>query len=152
MQMLGDDLEVVDGAVAGTPSPPGLRWRGGSAEPPTVKCSGTGGYSTPSQLTRLASPSWSCLQVETISSSKVHCGPSIRSARSILRGWPGSSRSCPWLVVSEVDFDSTLVGGPQQLIDALVAATDLEVYEVDPDTSLAAFSDKLNPVPEPEAG
>lgn len=56
--------------------------------------------------------------------------------------WP-ADRS--WLVVSEVDFDSTLVGGPRELIDALVAAPDLEIYEVEPDTSLAAFSDKLNP-------
>jgi hypothetical protein len=63
--------------------------------------------------------------------------------------WP-ADRS--WLVVSEVDFDSTLVGGPRELIDALVAAPDLEVYEVEPDTSLAAFSDKLNPVPEPGEG
>jgi hypothetical protein len=63
--------------------------------------------------------------------------------------WP-ADRS--WLVVSEVDFDSTLVGGPRELIEALVAAPDLEVYEVEPDTSLAAFSDKCNPVPEPEEG
>jgi hypothetical protein len=55
-------------------------------------------------------------------------------------------------VVSEVNFDSTLVGGARELVDALVAYPDLEVYEVEPDTSLAAFSDKLNPVPEPEDG
>jgi hypothetical protein len=63
--------------------------------------------------------------------------------------WP-ADRS--WLVVSEVDFDSTLIGGTRELIDALVAAPDLEVYEVEPGTSLAAFSDKRNPVPEPEEG
>jgi hypothetical protein len=63
--------------------------------------------------------------------------------------WP-ADRS--WLVVSEVDFDSTLVGGSRELIDSLVEYPDLEVYEVEPDTSLAAFSDKLNPVPDPEEG
>jgi hypothetical protein len=63
--------------------------------------------------------------------------------------WP-ADRS--WLVVSEVDFDTTLVGGTRGLIDALVAAPDLEVYEVEPDTSLAAFADKLNPGPEPDEG
>jgi hypothetical protein len=61
--------------------------------------------------------------------------------------WP-ADRS--WIVVSEVDFDSTLVGGTRELVDALVAYPDLEVSEVDPDTSLAAFSDKINLVPEPE--
>lgn len=55
--------------------------------------------------------------------------------------WP-ADRS--WLVVSEVDFDSTLVGGSRKLVDALVGDAELEVYEVEPDTSLAAFSDKLN--------
>lgn len=61
--------------------------------------------------------------------------------------WP-AERS--WFVASEVDFDSTLVGGSRELVDALVAAPDLEVYEVEPETSLAAFADRLNWVPEPE--
>jgi len=61
--------------------------------------------------------------------------------------WP-SDRS--WLVVSEVDFDSTLVGGSSELVEALIADSDLEVYAVEPDTSLAAFSDEINWVPEPE--
>jgi hypothetical protein len=61
--------------------------------------------------------------------------------------WPAD---LSWFVVSEVDFDSTLVGGGRELIDALVAAPGLEVYEVEPDTSLAAFADKLNPVGRPE--
>lgn len=61
--------------------------------------------------------------------------------------WP-ADRS--WLVASEVDFDSTLVGGSRELVEALVAASGLEVYEVEPGTSLASFSDKLNPVPKPE--
>lgn len=70
-----------------------------------------------------------------------------REAPSLI--WP-ADRS--WLVVSEVDFDSTLVGGSRELIDALVAYPDLEIYEVQPETLLTEFSDKLNPVPEPEDG
>jgi len=61
--------------------------------------------------------------------------------------WPADR--C-WFVVSEVDFDSTLIGGSRALVDALVAAPDLEVYEVEPETLLTAFSDQLNPVPEPD--
>lgn len=64
-----------------------------------------------------------------------------REAPSLI--WPGD-RS--WFVVSEVDFDSTLVGGSRELVDALVAAPGLEVLEVTPDTKLTAFSDKLNPL------
>lgn len=55
-----------------------------------------------------------------------------------------------WFVVSEVDFDSTLIGGSRELVDALVADPGLEVYEVQPGTLLTEFSDELNPVPEPE--
>ncbi len=61
--------------------------------------------------------------------------------------WP-ADRS--WFVASEVDFDSTLVGGSRPLVDALVSTSGLEVLEVEPDTLMTAFSDKLNPVAEPE--
>ena len=57
--------------------------------------------------------------------------------------WP-MDRS--WLVVSEVDFDSTLVGGTARLVKALVADPGLETYEVEPNTSLTAFSDQINTV------
>lgn len=71
--------------------------------------------------------------------------PFWREAPSLI--WP-ADRS--WFVASEVDFDSTLVGGSRELVTALVATPDLEVYEVAPETRLTAFSDKLNPVPDPE--
>jgi hypothetical protein len=57
--------------------------------------------------------------------------------------WP-ADRS--WFLVTEVDFDSTLVGGSRSLVDSLVAAPGLEVFEVQPETLMTAFSDKLNPV------
>jgi hypothetical protein len=57
-----------------------------------------------------------------------------------------------WFVASEVDLDSTLVGGSRALIDALLAAADLEVWEVDGEVSLQSDADKLNPVPEPPPG
>jgi hypothetical protein len=71
--------------------------------------------------------------------------PFWRDAPSLI--WP-ADRS--WFVASEVDFDSTLIGGSRALVDALVGAADLEVLEVEPGTLLTAFSDKLNPVPKPE--
>ncbi len=57
-----------------------------------------------------------------------------------------------WFVASEVDFDSTLIGGSRALIDALLASPDLEVFEVDGEVSLTADADKLNPVPDPPPG
>ena len=58
--------------------------------------------------------------------------------------WPADQS---WLVVSEVDFDSTLVGGSAALIEAIVASPKLEAWQVDPTTSLAEGADKINGTP-----
>lgn len=55
--------------------------------------------------------------------------------------WP-ADRS--WLVVTEVDFDSTLVGGTKELVEAIIAAPELEAWQVEPTTSLAEGADKVN--------
>ena len=55
--------------------------------------------------------------------------------------WP-ADRS--WLVVTEVDFDSTLVGGSSELVEAIVASPDPEAWQVEPTTSLAEGADKVN--------
>jgi hypothetical protein len=55
--------------------------------------------------------------------------------------WP-ADRS--WLVASEVDFDSTLVGGSAELIAAIVKSPELEAWEVEPTDSLAIDADKVN--------
>jgi hypothetical protein len=55
--------------------------------------------------------------------------------------WPGD-RS--WFVVSEVDFDSTLVGGSAALIDAIISSPKLEAWQVRPGDSLADDADKVN--------
>lgn len=59
----------------------------------------------------------------------------------IVRAPPGESRSAnlfwpehrQWCVATEIDLTSTYVGGPQELIDALVADTGLEAIAVAPD-------------------
>ncbi len=55
--------------------------------------------------------------------------------------WP-ADRS--WCLASEIDSDSTLVAGPVELIDAVLAASDLEAWEVVEDDDLSAFADHLN--------
>jgi hypothetical protein len=58
--------------------------------------------------------------------------------------WP-ADRS--WFVVSEVDFDSTLVGGSAELIKAIVESPALEAWQVEPTDSLAIDADKINGPP-----
>lgn len=61
--------------------------------------------------------------------------------------WP-ADRS--WLVASEVDFDSTLVGGSAKLIGVILGASGLDVWPVVPNDSLAYYGDRINKVPRTE--
>lgn len=55
--------------------------------------------------------------------------------------WPTDNS---WFVASEVDFDSTLVGGTARLIDAIVQSPKLEAWQVTPTDSLADDADRIN--------
>ncbi len=58
--------------------------------------------------------------------------------------WPADRA---WCVATEIDFDSTLVGGSPELIEQLLAHPGLDAWPVHPDDSLAADADRVNPVP-----
>jgi hypothetical protein len=58
--------------------------------------------------------------------------------------WPADRT---WCLASEIDFDSTLVGGSAGLIEALLAATRLDSWRVAPGDSLAYDADLVNEVP-----
>ena len=58
--------------------------------------------------------------------------------------WPADRT---WCVASEIDFDSTLIGGSTELVDAILQAPELDAWSVQPDDSLAHDADRLNPVP-----
>lgn len=60
--------------------------------------------------------------------------------------WP-ADRS--WFLGSEIDFDSTLIGGSRALIDAILSSDDLEAAEVAEDTDLTITGDAINPLPSP---
>jgi len=60
--------------------------------------------------------------------------------------WP-ADRS--WCVASEIDFDSTLVGGSTALVDELLRSPDLEAWPIGPDDSLAYDADTVNVLPGP---
>lgn len=55
--------------------------------------------------------------------------------------WPADRA---WCVSTEIDFDSTLVGGPHYLIDDLLATPSLEVWRVQPGDSLQHNADHIN--------
>lgn len=67
--------------------------------------------------------------------------PLQREAPNLI--WPGD-RS--WFIASEVDFDSTLVGGNAALIDAIIESSKLEAWQVRPTDSLADDADKVNSI------
>lgn len=58
--------------------------------------------------------------------------------------WP-ADRS--WCLATEIDFDSTLVGGTAELIDAVVHSETLEALEVTPSTDLSSEGDVVNSPP-----
>ena len=55
--------------------------------------------------------------------------------------WPANHS---WCVSTEIDFDSTLVGGSADLIDAVLTAPGLDAWPVEPDDDLTAFADLPN--------
>ncbi|MGV8979107.1 MAG: hypothetical protein ACOH17_13790 [Cellulomonas sp.] len=50
-----------------------------------------------------------------------------------------------WCVATEIDFDSTLVGGTRALIDALLNEPTLDAWPIHPDDCVALDGDRLNP-------
>ena len=55
--------------------------------------------------------------------------------------WPADHS---WCVGTEIDFDSTLVGGPADLVDAVLTTPGLDAWPVEPDDDLTAFADLPN--------
>jgi hypothetical protein len=55
--------------------------------------------------------------------------------------WPSDHA---WCVASEIDFDSTLIGGSSGLIETVLGASQLDAWPVRPEDSLAADGDLVN--------
>ena len=82
-------------------------------------------------------------------------GP-LRAALSICHQHPGGEVFWPqspsilwpadrsWCVATEIDFDSTLVAGSQELIDAVLASPELEAWPVGPGDDLTDMGDRVN--------
>jgi hypothetical protein len=55
--------------------------------------------------------------------------------------WPADHS---WCVSTEVDFDSTLVAGSEDLVNAVLVAPGLDAWPVEPDDDLTVFGDLAN--------
>jgi hypothetical protein len=64
--------------------------------------------------------------------------------RSPNQWWP---QDRAWCVASEIDFDSTLVAGSQDLVTELVAHPGIEAFQVAPGDDLSINGDRINPLP-----
>ncbi|MEP6664846.1 MAG: hypothetical protein ABJA81_00185 [Nocardioidaceae bacterium] len=67
-------------------------------------------------------------------------GPHV-SWQSPQLSWPADHS---WCVATEIDFDSTLVGGPTTLIDDIVGSPDMEALVIPPDNGLTFDADTVN--------
>ena len=65
------------------------------------------------------------------------------SPKSPNLSWPADRA---WCVATEIDFDSTLVGGSSDLIQTVLDAPGLDAWRVSPEDSLAADADHVNQV------
>jgi len=70
-----------------------------------------------------------------------HGSPSGFEPQSPSLLWPANHS---WCVSTEIDFDSTLVGGSEDLINAILTAPGLDAWPVEPDDDLTAFADLPN--------
>lgn len=55
--------------------------------------------------------------------------------------WPADHS---WVVASEIDWDSTIIAGPRSLIDAILADTTFEAYELTETSDLSWDGDHIN--------
>lgn len=80
------------------------------------------------------------------------------AASSVLEEWVQQSASMwwpddrTWFVATEIDLDSTYVGGTRECIDALLAHPQIEALRARLSDGISIASDELNPTPPPTAG
>ncbi|OIQ83264.1 hypothetical protein GALL_349440 [mine drainage metagenome] len=79
--------------------------------------------------------------------SRYEAGPWSSQSPNLF--WPADRALC---VASEIDFDSTVVGGSAALIDELLRSPDLEAWPLRPDDSLAVDADEVDVLPAPGDG
>ncbi len=79
-------------------------------------------------------------------------GPSEAVGESVCRSryqsaslwWPDDQA---WCVATEVDFESTYIGGMRNCIEAVVKDSRLEALVIDPRQGVTWESDRINPNP-----
>jgi hypothetical protein len=108
--------------------------------------------STPEDITIGIWDGWGELSPETMSVfawfDEPHGSPQAAAKARALKGELRDHRSADqaWCIASEIDFDSTVVGGSRYLIDAILASG-LEALAVPEDGDLSENGDRINPKP-----
>lgn len=78
-------------------------------------------------------------KLETLHNQINRCADSVGRLPGVL--WP---EDCSWYAISEVDFDSTLVGGDMELVERIVNDSYMEAMVVAPELDLSSESDTVN--------
>jgi hypothetical protein len=90
---------------------------------------------------RIMHPLAQYARISTPAPGRTEPAPLAGMPRSPNISWSGD-RS--WCAASEIDFDSTIVGGTTDLIADILHRDDLEAWPVGPDDSLAWDGDTIN--------
>lgn len=111
-----------------------LQRTGGHAGPSLLDLPGRAYVLLTATLTELADPTWP--KTAGIGWYSGFHGPMPALI------WPDDHA---WCVATEIDFDSTLVGGSRELVDAILADDTFEAFEVGSDDDLTWDGDTVNP-------
>jgi hypothetical protein len=89
--------------------------------------------------TELTSPDWVLAAPWRDREAEAHGFEPSAHSPSLL--WPEDHA---WVLVSEIDWDSTIVAGPLALVDELCADTAIEALPLPPDADLTVDGDRIN--------
>lgn len=109
------------------------------SEGPRLELPGRGHVMFTASVLEVADPDWVLHVPWRDLPAEEHGFPPAAYSPSLL--WP-ADRS--WVLVSEVDHDSTIVGGPPALIEALCADSSIEAVKIPAGTKLSWDSDEVN--------
>jgi hypothetical protein len=56
--------------------------------------------------------------------------------------WPADRA---WFMATDIDFDSTLVGGSENLVEEILSKPEFEAFPISPSDSLTWDADRVNP-------
>ncbi|WP_283137469.1 hypothetical protein [Rhizohabitans arisaemae] len=108
---------------------------------------GHGGFEPPSQAPRFEIPHREMFLLKGRAGTIAEAPPLAGFTATPNLWWPDDRA---WCVATEIDFNTTYVGGSADAVAELLAVPGLEVAAVDPATGITFDSDTVNPRPRPQ--